>query len=113
MALEIEVRVKGRNHIRIDHKPLGWLIHTATGGSAKQESPSTVNSRVTRLYKKLEVMPVGLHQSGTRSRADCEVHLFPTVIKVNFGGAGSFTPLSDRIFPTSRIASYGTVSDYP
>jgi len=44
--------------------------------------------------------------------ADRQAHLFPTMIKVSFGGAGSFTPCPDRISLTSRIASYGCALDY-
>ena len=60
MTLEIEVGVEGRNHVRIDHKPLGWLVHAVTDVSIGRENFPTMNSRVTRLHKKLEVMSVDL-----------------------------------------------------
>jgi hypothetical protein len=60
MTLEIEVGVEGRNHVRIDHKPLGWLVHAVTNVSIGREKFPTMHSRVTRLHKKLEVMSVDL-----------------------------------------------------
>lgn len=58
------------------------------------------------LNEKFKVMSVDLHQRGTRPRSDFQVHLFPTMIKVSFGGDWvSFIPCPAKIRPTSLIAS--------
>lgn len=62
MALEIEVGVEGRNYFRINHETLRWLVHTATDTSTRRGNLPTINSQVTRLNEKLEVVSMGLRQ---------------------------------------------------
>lgn len=58
--------------------------------------PLTTNSQVTRLHKKLEVMPVDLCQSGTRNRAQVTSLPLPNSDESQFGRIGQFHPLLEQ-----------------